>query len=114
MYGSFGAYYAILDAGQGSAKPTNRIQAAGKMFLVWEIRLIECPCKGRYRRWYGSAHLVSTPKRFEIRIKVTIPTTHNLESAYPINLFLPRPLFPWSPNAAQKAVNGAQIPVMFS
>ena len=42
----------------------------------------------------GSAHLVSTPKRFEIRFKVTLSTPHNVGSAYPMNPFSPPPGLP--------------------
>ena len=44
--------------------------------LVDQTRLMKCPCVSRHQR-DGFAHLVSTPKRFEISKKVTNPTPHN-------------------------------------
>ena len=44
---------------------------------------------GKNLFYYGTlgTYLVSTPKRFEIRFKVTLSTPHNLGSAYPMNPF---------------------------
>ena len=54
-----------------------------KKFLVWETRLIECIWDTNKRR-YGSAHLVSTPRPFELWWPIIYQNNRLLEHFEPV------------------------------